>query len=81
MNSSSQAVQDWVRLIPQWREFPEHSAQVTYDEEGDVLYVNFEPGVPADESYEVEDDIIGRFKDQRLIGYTVLNARHRDFAA
>jgi uncharacterized protein YuzE len=67
-------IEDWVRLIPRLRDLPAHSARITYDEQGDVLYINFEPGVEADESYEVEDDVIGRFKDGRPIGYTVLNA-------
>jgi uncharacterized protein YuzE len=45
-----------------------------YDAEGDVLYINYEPGVAADESDEIDEDVIGRFKDGRVIGYTVLNA-------
>ena len=81
MAINARAALDWMRLIPQLREIPARTAQVTYDEEGDVLYVNFELGVPADESYEVDEDIIGRFKDKRLIGYTMLNAKHHGFAA
>jgi uncharacterized protein YuzE len=73
--------QDYVRLVPSLKALPGHAVHLQYDEEGDVLYVNFELGAAADESYEVADDVIGRFKDKRLIGYTVLNARHHGFSA
>ena len=67
-------VDNYLRLLPDLRDQPAHTAQVRYDEVGDVLYINFEPGVAADESDEIEEDVIGRFKDGRAIGYTVLNA-------
>lgn len=71
---------EWLRLVPQLREVAAHAAQIEYDEQGDVLYVTFEPGVTADESYEVAEDVIGRFKEKRILGYTMLNASHHGFA-
>jgi uncharacterized protein YuzE len=71
---------EWLRLIPQLREVAAHAALLEYDEHGDVLYVTFEPDVAADESYEVAEDVIGRFKDKRVIGYTMLNASQHGFA-
>jgi uncharacterized protein YuzE len=68
------ALDNYLRLVPDLRERSAHSAQVRYDNDGDVLYISFEPGLAADESDEVEDDVIGRFKDGRVIGYTILNA-------
>ncbi len=49
-------------------------AVIDYDRAADVLYINFEPGIPADDS-EMVDDILVRYGlDGRIIGYTILNA-------
>ncbi|MEZ5337217.1 MAG: DUF2283 domain-containing protein [bacterium] len=47
---------------------------MTYDAEGDVLYISFEKGLAADDSEEIADDVIARYQAGRVIGYTVLNA-------
>ena len=53
----------------------------SYDEEADVLYLTFEPGASADDSELTEDDILLRYKDERLIGVTVLHASKRNSLA
>jgi len=58
--------------IPQ-REF----CSTSYDEEADVLYVNFEKPSRATESELTDDDIILRYRDQDLIGLTILHASKR----
>jgi uncharacterized protein YuzE len=67
-------VDNYLRLVPELRDLPSHSAQISYDQEGDVLYVSFAPGEAADEGDEVARDVIARYKDGQVIGYTILNA-------
>jgi uncharacterized protein YuzE len=66
---------NFLSLLPDLMQAPRHAATVTYDELGDVLYVQFEPGVEADFSDEIQDDVIGRYREGCLLGFTVLNAR------
>ena len=49
-------------------------AVIDYDRDADVLYINFEPGVPADDSEMVDDMVVRYADDGRIIGYTILNA-------
>ncbi|HEY3874781.1 MAG TPA: DUF2283 domain-containing protein, partial [Candidatus Kapabacteria bacterium] len=50
----------------------------SYDEEADVLYVNFrKPGVASD-SELTDDDIILRYLGEELIGLTILHASKRN---
>jgi len=49
---------NYLRLLPQLRAVPEHSAQITYDAEADVLYVLFEPGVESDGGEEIARDVL-----------------------
>ncbi len=50
---------------------------VTYDEEADVLYVNFKKPSHADDSELTDDDIIIRYEKGQIVGITVLNASKR----
>ncbi len=50
---------------------------VDYDEEGDVLYISFGPQVPASDSEVLENDLVVRFKGERIIGITVPSFRKR----
>jgi len=51
--------------------------EVDYDEEGDVLYISFSPGTPADDSELTDNDIIIRYKNKKIIGLTVLHVSER----
>ena len=47
--------------------------QVSYDEEGDVLYVHFVPQLrPATDSEPTDEDIIVRYVSKEVIGITIL---------
>jgi len=50
---------------------------VDYDEEADVLYISFGPPVAASDSRTLENDIIVRYKGERIIGITVPSLRKR----
>jgi uncharacterized protein YuzE len=50
---------------------------MTYDEEADVLYINFKKPSHADDSLLTDDDIIIRYEKGQIVGITILNASKR----
>ncbi len=44
---------------------------VDYDEEADVLYISFGPVAQASDSKILDNDIVVRYKGERIIGITV----------
>jgi len=52
----------------------------SYDEEADVLYLNFKKPSRADDSELTDDDIIIRYEKGEIIGVTVLHASKRKVA-
>ncbi|MGB9662032.1 MAG: DUF2283 domain-containing protein [Moorellaceae bacterium] len=49
--------------------------RVSYDAEGDVLYVHFtERPIAADDSEFIGDDTVVRFRGGEVVGVTILNA-------
>jgi len=70
-----QELKNWIGLTPM---LLEHKNMWTnYDEEADVLYIDFEKPSHADDSELTEDDIIVRYKESIVVGLTVLNAKKR----
>ncbi|MGC8678036.1 MAG: DUF2283 domain-containing protein [Hydrogenobaculum sp.] len=53
---------------------PNKKLLIDYDEEADVLYINFNNKEKATDSQLIDDNVILRYKDDRLIGITLLNA-------
>lgn len=50
---------------------------VSYDKEADTLYVNFKKPSHATDSELTDDDVIVRYEDNQVIGYTVLRTSKR----
>ena len=48
-----------------------------YDQDADVLYVNFQRPAPADHSEIDDTDTVLRYQGDRLVGFTILNASQR----
>ena len=69
---------EYLRLLPAIKNAPAGAVWMHYDEEADVLYINFaRPSVAAD-SELTEDDVIIRYDEQeQIIGYTILHAQKR----
>lgn len=63
-----------VSVIPDFLRLKAPQLWLDYDEEADVLYVNFQKPVPAADSTLLENNIIQREKNGKLIGLTILNA-------
>ncbi len=59
-----------VRLTPD-------KIDVEYDEKGDALYIAFSPDTVADDSELTDNDVLVRYKGNRIIGLTVLHFSER----
>jgi uncharacterized protein YuzE len=64
-------------LVPRLLQIPHKRMWVAYDEEADVLYVNFKKPSHADDSELTDDDIIIRYEKEQVVGITILNASKR----
>ncbi len=64
-------------LVPDLLQLPRKRVWVSYDEEADVLYINFEKPSHADDAELTEDDVIVRYARGEIVGLTVLNASKR----
>jgi uncharacterized protein YuzE len=71
-------VKDYLRVIPAALHAPEGYFWTSYDEEADVLYINFRKPSFATDSELSDDDIILRYAGEELIGLTILHASKRD---
>jgi uncharacterized protein YuzE len=68
---------DYMKVMELIKQHPRQSVTFSYDAGADVLYINFRKGIAADDSEMTEDDVIVRYKDEQVIGYTVLHASQR----
>lgn len=50
---------------------------ILYDEATDVMYVNFGPPVPADDTDLGNDNILYRYKNNKIIGLTLTHFSKR----
>lgn len=63
--------------MPYVREAPKQTIWLAYDQEADVLYVNLGDPVPATDSELTDEDVIVRYYEDRVVGYTILRASQR----
>jgi uncharacterized protein YuzE len=70
-------VESMLTLVPRLLEIPHRRIWMTYDEEADVLYINFKKPSHADDSELTDDDIIVRYEKEQIVGITILNASKR----
>ncbi len=61
-------------FVPQVLEFHQKNIWLSYDEEVDVLYVNFKKPSRADDSELLDNDIVVRYENDEVIGMTIMNA-------
>jgi uncharacterized protein YuzE len=57
--------------------FPYKKMWIDYDEEADVLYISFRRPQEATDTEMTEDGILLRYKDDELVGLTILDASKR----
>ncbi len=66
-----------LNLTPRLLSIPFKRIWYSYDEEADVLYLNFKKPSHADDSELTDDDIIIRYEKGRVVGITILHASKR----
>ena len=64
-------------LVPHLLGISHKKVWVDYDEDADVLYVNFKKPSHADDSELTEDNVIIRYEKGQVVGMTFLNAAKR----
>ena len=66
-----------MQAIPILVDFPHERFWVDYDREADVLYINFRRPQNADDSLMTEEGILLRYRQEELVGLTVLDTSQR----
>lgn len=62
-------------IIPNLLSMPSKAMWIDYDEEADVLYINFEKPQKATDSRMINDMIV-HYRKEDVVGVTVLHASH-----
>jgi len=55
--------------------------KLTYDSEGDVLYISFGEPQPADDADVTDEGVVVRLREGRIVGLSILNATRKVLAA
>lgn len=72
------AVRPYLNLLPAIAQSPGKNVWLSYDPEAYVLYINFQKPSLANDSELTNDDVIIRYADDEVVGYTVLYASKRE---
>jgi uncharacterized protein YuzE len=70
-------VQEYLKLLPVVKQTPQGSLWSSYDAGVDVLYINVKKPSQATDSELTDDDVIGRYEGDEVIGFTILHASQR----
>ncbi len=68
----------YLKFLPTIDQTPQKNVWLHYDDEADVLYVNFKRPSEATDSELTDDDVIIRYEGDQVIGMTILHARQRE---
>ena len=70
-------IREYLNLVKVVKDSPHQYLWSSYDQEADVLYVNFKKPSHATDSELTDDDIIIRYEGDEAVGITVLHASRR----
>ncbi|MBM3239961.1 DUF2283 domain-containing protein [Candidatus Poribacteria bacterium] len=70
-------VENIIKMIPFMLKLPSKRIYTNYDDEVDVLYISFQKPQDATDSEMREDGILMRYRDDTLVGITILDASTR----
>ena len=70
----AEEVKKIVDAIPTLLDFPAKRFHVDYDKEADVLYISFERPQKATDTEVTDEGILLRYREDKLVGITILNA-------
>ena len=74
---AKQDIAEYLDIVPAVLRSPHRYLWSSYDEEADVLYINFKKPSHATDSDLTEDDIIVRYEGDEVVGLTILHASTR----
>ncbi|HMF30768.1 MAG TPA: DUF2283 domain-containing protein [Candidatus Lokiarchaeia archaeon] len=63
-----------LRIVPEILKVPTPQMWTDYDQEADVLYINFKKPSHADDTQFIGEDVIVRYEKEEIVGITILNA-------
>ena len=65
-------------VVPQVLQLHQNNVWFSYDEEADVLYVNFKKPSHADDSELLDNGVIVRYEGEEVVGMTIMNASKKN---
>ncbi len=74
---SADAARSIFRAIPSMVDFRASRYGVDYDREADVLYISFERPQEATDTEMTEEGLLLRYRNEELVGVTILDASTR----
>lgn len=79
MAITQEVTQDYLKILPTLKTLPKHSFQLVYDDEADVVYIDFyNLSKSSDDSELTDDDVIIPYgESEEIVGLTILNASTR----
>lgn len=63
-----------LNFVPQALQLHQKNIWLSYDEEADVLYLNFKKPSHADDSELLDNDVLIRYEGEEIVGMTIMNA-------
>ncbi len=70
----AEEVKKIVDAVPMLLDFPAKRFHVDYDKDANVLYISFERPQKATDTEVTEEGILLRYREDKLVGITILNA-------
>lgn len=67
-------IDNLLSFVPQALQLHQKNIWLSYDEESDVLYLNFKKPSHADDSELLENDVLVRYEGEEVVGITIMNA-------
>lgn len=64
-------------FVPQVLQLNQKNIWLSYDEEADVLYINFKKPSHADDSELLDNDVVVRYENNEVVGMTIMNASRK----
>jgi len=75
MNMKSVAMKEVFKTVPHLVKFPSQHIWVDFDKEADVLYISFEKPQMATDSELLENNVLLRYRKDKLVGVTIIGTR------
>ena len=75
---SKESIEEVFKAMPHILNLPAAKFWVDYDRDADVLYISFQRPQKATDSEMLEDGVILRYRGDKMVGLTILDASKRE---